>query len=447
MWFRRDLRVADNPALLEALRSADEVVPLFVHDERLRRPAGAPRLAFLRRCLAALDDELDGHLVCRNGDPSAAVPAVAAEVGAHAVYCAEDFGPYGVARDEAVEQALVGDGRELRRVGSSYAIPPGTLFTGQGGSFRVFTPFSRAWHAHGWDDPHSRPSRPRWTSALASDPEPEAPTVELPLPEPGERAAQRRVDAFLAGPVDAYDRRRNDPAADATSRLSPYLKWGCIHPRQLLGALGEGRGPATFAKELAWRDFYADVLFHRPDTVHRHFDQKMEGLRSDTGSTADERLEAWVEGRTGFPIVDAGMRQLAGEAWMHNRVRMIVASFLTKDLHLPWQRGARVFHDRLVDADIASNSHGWQWVAGTGTDPSPYVRVFNPVSQGKRFDPDGDYVRRWVPELRSIEGAAVHEPWKVASGMFGPPELDGYPAPIVDHAAERAEALERYRAR
>jgi deoxyribodipyrimidine photo-lyase len=219
-----------------------------------------------------------------------------------------------------------------------------------------------------------------------------------------------------------------------------------VHPRQLLALVGDEPGAATFATELAWREFYADVLFHRPDTVRRNFAASMDGIRWDRGGEADERFAAWCAGRTGYPIVDAGMRQLLAEGWMHNRVRMITASFLVKDLHLDWRLGAAWFLRHLVDGDLASNSHGWQWTAGTGTDAAPFFRVFNPTLQGARFDPDGDYVRRYVPELRSIPGAAVHEPWTARRDLFSGSAPD-YPAPIVDHAAEREEALERYRGR
>ena len=449
MWFRRDLRLADNPALLEALAGHDEVLPLFVHDDRLRAPAGDPRLWFLRGCLASLDESLAGRLVCRAGDPATVVADIARELDAAAVYCAEDFGPYGTKRDDAVEAALTADQRELRRIGSPYAVPPGTVFTGSGTPFRVFTPFSRTWRAHGWDKPVDAPARPTWVTGVQSDGLPDAPPVEADLPEPGERAGAKRADAFLANDVEDYAERRNDPSADRTSRLSAYLKFGCVHPRQLLDRLGRSKGPHTFANELCWRDFYADVLYHRPDTARQPFVAKMDAMPADHGKQADERFAAWSAGRTGYPIVDAGMRQLLAEGWMHNRVRMISASFLVKDLHLPWQRGSSWFLAHLVDGDLASNNHGWQWVAGSGTDAAPYFRVFNPVSQGQRFDPHGEYVRRWVPELRGIDGAAVHEPRASAGGTGGDlfaGSTNGvdYPGPIVDHATERKESLRRY---
>ena len=445
MWFRRDLRLSDNPALAAAVREAGpagEVVPLFCVDRRLVAPSGAVRLAFLAGCLDALAGAVDGALVVRRGSPATTVTALAREVGAERVFVAEDFGPYGAARDRAVEAALALHGIELVRVGSPYAVPPGEVVNKSGDPYKVFTPFSRAWRAHGWPDPIPAPRSVRWAAGLDSDGFPSVPLdAGLELPPPGEAAAKlaarRFYDTHLADYADARDR----PDLDGTSRLSPYLKWGCLHPRQLLAKLGQGTGDEAFRNELCWREFYADVLWHRPDTVRQAFDPAMRAMEVDGGAGTDEPFRAWCDGRTGFPIVDAGMRQLLGEGWMHNRVRMIVASFLVKDLHLDWTRGARWFLRHLVDGDLASNQHGWQWVAGTGTDAAPYFRIFNPISQGERFDPHGDYVRRWVPELRDVAGKAVHQPWKLPGG---PP--DGYPAPLVDHADERAEALRRYAA-
>jgi deoxyribodipyrimidine photo-lyase len=424
MWFRRDLRLSDNPALTEAAREHDRVVALFVDDARLRGPAGANRRWFLAGCLADLDERIGGHLVVRRDTPARAVRAVARAVGAEAVYCAEDAGPYGTERDDEVRAALAEDDVELRPVGTPYAVAPGTLFTSGGTPFKVFTPFSRAWRAHGWDDPLDAPRGVDWVADVRSDGLPDAAGVTADLPAPGEEAGRRRLAAFLDGPVDRYADDRDRPDLDATSRLSPYLKWGCIHPRQALARLGRGKGPHTFATELAWREFYADVLLHEPQSARQALDERMAGMELDTGAEADERFAAWCEGRTGVPIVDAGTHQLVGEGWVHNRVRMIVASYLVKDLHIDWTRGARFFMEHLVDGDLASNQHGWQWVAGTGTDAAPYFRVFNPTAQGERFDPDGAYVRRWVPDL-------------------GTP---AYPDPIVDHKQEREEALRRWRA-
>ncbi len=450
VWFRRDLRLADHPALLAATEIHDEVVALFVHDASLAGPAGANRISYLHATLDALDGSLGGRLVERGGDPVEVVARVAAEVEADSVYVSEDFGPYGLRRDRAVTERLMSDGRRLEPVGSPYAVPPDTVVTGAGQPFKVFTPYSRAWRAHGWDDPRPAPASVRFLDGLAGG----AGRNERPVtPEPlahsglggaGEDAAQRAADRFLDGPVGTYADDRDRPDLDLTSRLSPHLKFGTIHPRQLLARLGAGGGPETWAKELCWRDFYAEVLYHRPDSARRDWSASLDGLTWDSGPRADERFEAWVQGRTGYPIVDAGMRQLQAEGWMHNRVRMIAASFLVKDLHIDWRRGAAHFMAHLVDGDLASNQHGWQWTAGTGTDAAPFFRVFNPTAQGQRFDPKGDYVRRWVPELRGIDGKAVHEPRKVgAADRFGG-GVAGYPSPIVDHAVERAEALARY---
>ena len=417
LWFRRDLRLADNPALLAAVAEGEgRVVPLFVLDDRLLGPSGPNRVAFLFRALRALDASMGGgRLVVRRGDPQVVVPQVAREVGADHVHVAADFGPYGRRRDAALADLLV-------RSGSPYAIEPGVVVKTDGTPFRVFTPFFKTWRTMRWDPPEPAPAPVVWVAA-GGDGVPDDPPVEADLPVAGEAAAHRRLAAFrerLAG----YGDHRDTPAAAATSRLSVDLKYGTLHPRQLLDGLGRSPSEQRFRTELAWREFYADVLWHRPETARASLVPMMRHLEVDEGPDADARFDAWATGRTGYPIVDAGMRQLVAEGWMHNRVRMITASFLVKDLHLDWQRGARFFLHHLVDGDLASNHHGWQWVAGTGTDPSPYHRIFNPRLQGERFDPDGDYVRRYVPEVGT----------------------DAYPSPIVDHDIERKEALARYAA-
>lgn len=438
MWFRRDLRLGDNPALIQALTSADEVVPVFVLDDVLWRPAGRNRRAFLVGCLRALDEAVGGRLVVRRGPPEAAIPALAEEARADLVFAAEDFGPYGRRRDERVRA----QGVDLTLVGSPYAVDPGEVRAASGAPYKVFTPFSRAWRDHGWADPVPPPANPRWASGIRTDAMPAIVSAPAPLPESGEAAGLAAVRSFWCGGLRAYDTGRDRPGEDASSRLSPYLKWGCIHPRQLLAQLGATQAEARFRTELCWREFYADVLFHDPASARRAWNPSMRTIDVDEGADADERFGAWTEGRTGYPFIDAGMRQLRAEGWMHNRARMATASFLVKDLHLDWRRGAHWFMRHLIDGDLASNSHGWQWVAGTGTDASPYVRVFNPVTQSKRFDPDGTYIRRYVPELAELDDRAIHEPWKLRGG---PP--NGYPLPIVEHAAERAEALRRFHAR
>jgi deoxyribodipyrimidine photo-lyase len=448
VWFRRDLRVRDQPTFLAAADGAARGLGLFVLDPALLDPSGAARRTVLYRCLRALDESLGGRLLVVRGEPADVVPRIAAAVDATQVHAAADFGPYGRARDEAVEKALAEHGRELVRSGSPYAVAPGRVTKPDGTPYKVFTPFRRAWLQHGWRrpadtdagtvgwlDPVDKDGGPRRVAIPADD------RVDADLPPAGEDAARERWQEFLDDGVTAYKRLRDRPDEPGTSRMSVHLKYGTVHPRTLLADLAgrSGDGAETVRSELAWREFYADVLWHRPDSARENYDARFDHLPWDSGNAADEHFAAWAQGRTGFPIVDAGMRQLRDRAWVHNRVRMIVASFLVKDLHLHWTRGARHFMRYLADGDLASNQHGWQWVAGTGTDAAPFFRVFNPVVQGEKFDPNGDYVREFVPELRDVRGKAVHRPWELPDG---PP--NGYPRPIVDHAEERKAALERY---
>jgi deoxyribodipyrimidine photo-lyase len=437
MWFRRDLRLSDNLALVAASEAGDEVLPLFVLDDRLWGPAGAPRRAQLVAGLRALDESLDGRLVVRHGDPVDEVPAVAREVAAEAVFATADFGPYGRERDEAVGEALRGAEVAFTCPDTPYVVAPGELRTKAGGAYKVFTPFFRAWSHEPHPVPVPAPRSVSWTVGVWGAGPPDAPDPGIDLPSAGEHAARRRLRRFVEHHLEGYADGRDRPAT-ATSHLSPDLKWGFVHPRQVLHAVGAGPDAEKLAAELAWRELYAHVLFEWPESARQAFVSKMAAMRLNEGRTTDERFDRWVQGRTGYPLVDAGMRQLAQTAWMHNRVRMVVASFLVKDLHVDWTRGARLFMQRLVDGDLASNQHGWQWVAGTGTDAAPYFRVFNPVAQSKRFDPDGEYLRRWLPELADLPTKQVHEPWTCDGG---PP--NGYPDRIVQHAAEREEALAR----
>ena len=438
LWLRRDLRLADNPALLEAAADG-AVLPLFVVDPALWDPAGGSRRAYLVASLRALDGSLrerGGRLAVVRGDPVEAVPRAARAVGARRVHVAADFGPYGRRRDAAVERALAGAGVGLVRTGSPYAVAPGRVSTGSGGAYQVFTPFHRAWAEHGWRAPAGEPAGHDWLTleeGAVALPD-AAPPEGLTLPPAGEAAALRRWSEFLDRVAD-YAADRDRPGVDGTSRMSVYLKWGEIHPRTMLADLARLRsdGAAAYRRELAWREFYAAVLHARPETSREYWRPEHARMRYDEPGA---RLEAWRSGRTGFPIVDAGLRQLRATGWMHNRVRMLTASFLVKDLHLEWQHGARHFMRWLVDADLASNQHGWQWVAGCGTDAAPYFRVFNPTAQGRRFDPRGDYVRRWLPELGAAADPHDPSPQERADA--------GYPEPIVDHAAERREALDRW---
>lgn len=447
LWLRRDLRRADLPALGAAARAAGMdggVAVVFVVDPEFFEPAGQVRQVWLARTLLALRAAYEGRLCLRHGDPVDLVPELAGQVGASSVHVSTETEPAGAARDARVRERLAGRGIAWVETGSPYAVTPGRVLNRQGDGFQVFTPFSRAWREHGWRAPAEAPEglrllRPggdedvwRMVAAIARTP-------GLPdLPEAGEGAAMRRWAHFLDHGLADYADHRDRPDLDGTSMMSPYLALGVVHPRTLLFDLEArpGAGATTYATELAWREFYADVLWRHPDSLARDLRPQLQGLAYDDDT---ELLQAWQQGRTGYPIVDAGMRQLLATGWMHNRVRMIAASFLTKDLHQWWPVGARWFEQHLLDADAASNAHGWQWTAGTGTDASPYFRVFNPVLQGKKFDPDGDYVRRWVPELAHLPGALAHEPWKSPRGLD-----QGYPQRTVDHAEERKVALARY---
>ena len=422
MWFRRDLRLADHPALAAAASTGLPVVPLFVVDPAFAA-AGAPRRAYMNEALRRLDESMAGALVYRFGDPADVVPRFAAEMEAATVFVTRDHGPYGRRRDAVVAERLRADDRSLVGRGSPYVVAPGTIVKDDGTPYAMFTPFLRRWRTHVIAAPLDRPEV-EWRGAptVACDGPP--PTVDpgCDLPDIGEAAAAARWSLFADGPLDQYGEVRDLPAVAGTREMSADIRWGVVHPRQLLADLAPGSAQDTFTSELAWRDFYADVLHRRPETGWSNLDVRMDAMPVDCDSAARQRFAAWSQGRTGFPLVDAGMRQLLATGWMHNRVRMIVASFLVKDLHLPWQWGAHHFMRHLIDGDLASNSHGWQWAAGTGTDAAPYFRVFNPTAQAERFDRDGAYTRRWVAEIGTSE----------------------YPAPIVDHAAERAEALRRY---
>ena len=447
MWFRRDLRMTDHPALARAVAEAagEPILPLFVVVPGPWQRLGAPAQAYLSASLDSLRDEL-GSLHVVSGDPAAVLSALAGRLGRITVHVTEAHTPRGRERDARVATALARSGSRLVTTGSNYAVPPGSVRKPDGSPYRVFTPFHRGWLAHGWSAPARMPTAipvlDPAAAGLVGDPvpAPDPGTVGTAVPVAGSAAAAERWARFRAGSLAEYATLRDRADLPGTSRLSIPLRWGEIHPRTLLADL-EPDEERRFVAELGWREFYADVLFHNPGSQTGNLNPAYDQMVHDSGQAADELFQAWAQGRTGFPFVDAGMRQLRAEGWMHNRVRMVTASFLVKDLHLPWWRGEREFMRWLIDGDPASNAHGWQWVAGSGTDAAPYFRVFNPILQGLKFDPDGAYVRRYVPELAHLPGKSAHEPWAVLDGY-----THDYPEPVVDHAEERDEALRRYAA-
>ncbi len=465
VWFRRDLRLHDHPALLAACTDRDRLVPLYVLDPALigGRFASPNRTWFLLGCVRALRDalrELGSDLVVRVGDPRDIVPATARAAGADTVYVSRDHAPFGRARDAVVAEALARDGVTWHPCRGVLVHEPDEVRTGEGGPFSVYSPFRRAWEVLERRAAAGVPRRipPLPTDALAGSIPSQAdlgagdgPTADARLlPEPGEPAARRRLERWLSHGVEGYAGHRDRmDLVDGTSRLSADLHLGLLSPTEVVESVARGEssdGNRIFTNELVWREFYAHVLFHRPHVRTRAFREEYESIpwSDDAGA-----LAAWEAGRTGYPIVDAGMRQLAATGWMHNRARMITASFLTKDLLIDWRRGESCFMRHLVDGDVASNNGGWQWAASTGTDPQPYFRIFNPILQGKRFDPDGAYVRRWVPELAGVGTARIHAPWEMsdAEQAAAACRIDvDYPAPIVDHAEARARALAVYEA-
>jgi deoxyribodipyrimidine photo-lyase len=428
--FTRDLRVHDNLALSTAEHEAERIVPLFVFDEAIIGTAFARpnRVAFLLDALRDLDASLTRRgvrLVLRSGDVVAETLVLARNVGAEAVFVAEDASGYAQRRQRSLEEACRGDRVALRVTQGVTVMPLLSIETGSGGHYSVFTPFYRAWSR--------APRRPVEPAPRRLSTPPGVSRGRLPalsrlvddcfspeLPPGGETAGRRKLFAWLRSGVAGYDAGHDDLRADATSRLSPYLHFGCVSPLEAALRAGEAVGAAPFVRQLAWRDFFHQLLAARPETAQE--DMRPRGGRWSGDS---EALDAWKHGETGFPIVDAGIRQLLREGYMHNRARLITASFLVHDLRVDWRAGARHFFDWLVDGDVANNVGNWQWVAGTGANPRP-ARAFNPLTQARRFDPDGTYVRRYVPELAAIEGRAVHEPWKLRD------TATGYPRPIVD---------------
>ncbi len=456
VWFRQDLRLEDNPALHAA--AGRPVLPVFVFDAEAAGEwayGGAQRW-WLDASLRALSDRLTrlgATLHIARGRAEEIVPALAAQIGAAEVHAGRLTEPWARARDERTHTLLQAEGRRLVLHTSALLTEPHRVRTKEDKPYSVYTPFSRALFALG--EPPAPLPAPRHLAPVADAPagldvdklgllpKPPAPPWWSGFErvwEPGEAGAQRRLARFMAKAVRGYDGARNTPGAeDGTSGLSPHLRWGEVSPRQVWHAARAAgvEGEATWLKEIIWREFSHHLLWHRPQMPEAPLNPQFAQFPFEPDARL---LRAWKAGRTGYPIVDAGMRQLWHTGWMHNRVRMIVASFLVKHLLQPWQAGARVFWDRLVDADLASNSASWQWVAGCGADAAPYFRVFNPVLQGEKFDPDGAYVGRWLPALAHVNPKLVHRPWEAAT----PPA--GYPAPILAHAEGRDRALKAYAA-
>jgi deoxyribodipyrimidine photo-lyase len=462
LWFRRDLRLADNPALHAAIAADLPIVPVFLWDPQDQTPPapGAASRWWLHQSLLRLDESLGSHgsrLILRSGPAAASLARIAAESGARRIFADSLFDPGAQESEACLRTALRASGIALETFHTSLLWPPGSLRSTSGSVFQVFTPFWRAcWNrraeiAAPLPPPRTLPAPRRWPSSL--------PLRELNLEPkidwaaglraawtPGESAARARLRSFSGHALADYAAERDRPDHDGVSRLSPHLHFGEIGPRQIWHALAGKPGAEPFLRQLAWREFAHHLLAEHPHTLREPWNPR---FRDFPWRRNRPWLAAWQRGRTGYPFVDAAMRQLWTTGWMHNRARMVAASFLVKHLLIPWQDGAAWFLDTLVDADLANNTLGWQWVAGCGFDAAPYFRIFNPVTQGEKFDPSGDYVRSWVPELRNLSSKWIHQPW-----MAPPLDLaaagvrlgDNYPLPIVDHAQARAAALEAFAA-
>jgi deoxyribodipyrimidine photo-lyase len=474
VWFRRDLRVDDHAALHHALRSSRRVFAVFVFDTDILAglaPADR-RLPFLHACVHELESclrELGGYLIVRHGSAAHEIPRLAAELDAESVFANHDYEPQAIARDRAVLDALRRDGRSLQTFKDQVIFEKDEVRTLAGGAFSVFTPYKNAWLKRLRAEPEALlpfDTRP-YADALAPAPahaceEDALPSLErlgfLPpaqaVTNAGMRGADRALDGFMER-LGRYDRERDFPALDATSRLSSHLRFGTLSVRHLARRLLErekngaaGSGDPVWLSELIWREFYMMILHRNPRVVTQSFKPAFDALRWDEGEQADALFEAWCAGRTGYPLVDAAMMQLNETGFMHNRLRMVTASFLTKDLGIDWRRGERYFARQLLDYELSSNNGGWQWAASTGCDAQPWFRIFNPVTQSRRFDADGAFIRAWLPQLAGLGGAAIHAPW-----LAKPALLEGagvvlgrdYPLPVVDHEEARARTLARFR--
>lgn len=469
-WFRKDLRVTDHPSLAAAAKSGQPVIPLYILPDGAGSdadwPMGGASRWWLHHSLASLAvqlEKLGSRLLLRRGDPLEIIPKLAAEANAKQVQWTRAYEPWDRALDAQLKELLTDGSVACKRFAGRLIFEPEEIQTGSGTPYKVFTPFWRACQAA---MPSAKPLKApgsmlgpsRWpgSDALASwNLLPKTPDWSGGFDAmwtPGEKGAQAKLRSFLSGPVSTYANDRDRPDRSGTSELSPHLHFGEISPRQVWAATqhamarsGEDDGGQKFLAEIGWREFSHHLLYHWPTLPTDPFRSEFGAFPWDENAS---HLRAWQTGQTGYPIVDAGMRQLWQNGWMHNRIRMVVASFLIKHLLVPWQDGEAWFWDTLVDADLASNAAGWQWVAGSGADASPYFRIFNPMSQGKKFDPNGDYVRKYVPELAELPANVIHEPW-VADPMTlhaaGVKLGETYPEPIVDHAQARQKALDGYK--
>ncbi len=467
VWFRQDLRLKDHPALAKAVAEGDAVVPLYILDDDVPgqwRSGGASRW-WLHHSLAALSSDLEkigSRLVLQRGSVHEVLPAIAKSVGASAVFTSRMYEPWAVAAEQDLHEILKEKGVELRRFAGSLLKEPEAIQTQTGGPYKVYTPFWRALSSG--MSPRKPLAKPKAVPAPSKWPKSDKLTSWKLLPTkpnwakgfedawlPGELGAHKRLKSFLTEAVQGYHEQRNRPDIEATSRLSPHLHFGEISPAAIWYATANAgdagvndKDYETFLKELVWREFSAHLLFHFPSLPDTPFRPEFAQFPWKEDKSA---LEAWQRGQTGYPIVDAGMRELWATGWMHNRVRMIAASFLIKDLLIPWQAGEAWFWDTLVDADLASNSASWQWVAGSGADAAPYFRIFNPITQGEKFDPNADYVRKWVPEIAGLPDKHIHAPWTAPEDALAKAKVtlgETYPHPIVDHAEARKAALAGY---
>jgi deoxyribodipyrimidine photo-lyase len=472
LWFRQDLRLQDNPALAAAIARGGPVIPVYILDDAGDGdwPAGAASRWWLHHSLKALDASLrarGSRLLLARGDSGAVLSELITATGADAVYWNRRYEPAVIARDKTIKADLLATGIEAKSFNAALLFEPHTIANKQGKPFQVFTPY--------WRHCLTREIAPATQLKAGAFPSPTEdawpPSLSLAelnlLPSipwdagfhsawtPGEAGGQRQLQTFVANAMASYEDQRNLPARPGTSRLAPHLHWGEIGPRQVWaavqalakdsGVFPPNRGAQVYLSEIGWREFAHHLLFHFPQTPTQPLREDFKRFNWAEDANG-KKLRAWQRGQTGYPIVDAGMRELWHTGWMHNRVRMIVASFLVKHLRLPWQHGARWFWDTLVDADLASNTLGWQWSAGCGADAAPYFRIFAPVTQGERFDGEGAYVRRWVPEIARLPDKFLHAPWTAPASVREYAQIDGrYPDPLVDHATARAEALAAFK--